>query len=211
MLKWVETTAGTSRPFLKAEIVNLHLDFMDLCEGRFWGGHQFYFQLKFTIHERTVKDDKYTHQLLAPNGIHIYCVSADEAKELAEVIYKRIISAISEQSKVEEPERLPDGEVAKMLNASMKSTNEIVQNLNEVLYKKFCRQTKHKCRKLWMFLDRRGIIGRVFYSRLPRNTGWKFVYKGYEPVKIGSNYQQAVDMIQSGALDFYGNTKISGA
>lgn len=43
LLKWVEADVATSRKFLKAEIVNLSIDFIDLCQGRFLGGSTFYF------------------------------------------------------------------------------------------------------------------------------------------------------------------------
>jgi hypothetical protein len=205
LLTWVESDVGGSRPFLKAEIVNLHLDFMNLCEGRFWGGHEFYFQLKFSIHERIVKSKDWSYQLLAPNGIHIYCKDVEEAKELAEVMYRRILDALSEQiNRSPEPEKLPEGELAKKLNKAMAASKTTIENLNAVLYKKFCRNQKHKTEKLLSLVKKRSIMGRVYYSRI-RNmkNGWMFTHDGGRPVLIGSNYQQAVDFINSGTLDFY--------
>jgi hypothetical protein len=51
-LKW-ETVTGTS-PFgdnwLRAG-PTLNIDLMDLCEGRFWGGHVIYMRIGFSIHK----------------------------------------------------------------------------------------------------------------------------------------------------------------
>lgn len=205
LLRWVEADVATSRKFLKAEIVNLSMDFIDLCQGRFWGGSTFYFQLKFSIHERIVKDKGWNYQLLAPNGIHIYCKDVEEAKEMAEVIYRRIIGALSEQiNRSPEPEKLPEGELANKLNKAMAASKATIENLNVVLYKRFCRNTKHKTEKLLSLVKKRGIMGRVYYSRI-RNmkNGWMFTHNGGRPILIGTNYQQAVDFINGGTLDFY--------
>jgi len=204
LLRWVEASAGTSKPFLKAEIVNLSMDFIDLCEGRFWGGSTFYFQLKFSIHERIVHTNGWTHQLLAPNGIHIYCKDVEEAKEMAEVIYRRILDALSEQiNRKPEIAVVPDKNIAKKLNEGLASAKLTTENLNRVLYKKFCRQTKHKTEKLLFLARKRGIDGRIWYSRIRGMTGWMFCFNGCDPQLLGSNYQQAIDMLNSGTFDFY--------
>lgn len=202
LLRWTETSAGTSRPFLKAEIVNLDMDFIDLCEGRFWGGSKFYFQLKFSIHERIVKSNGWNYQLLAPNGIHIYCKDVEEAKELAEVMYRRILEALFEQTN-RKPERLPDGEVAKKLNKALDYSKMNIEQFNAVLYRRFCKNTKYKTEKILSLLEKRGINGRIYYSRLRNNYGWMFCYNGCQPILIGSNYEQAIAFIHSGTLDFY--------
>ncbi len=204
MLRWVETDAGTSRPFLKAEIVNLNLDFLDICEGRFWGGHNFWFQLKFSIHERIIKDKGWSHQLLAPNGIHIYCRSVEEAKEIAEQMFERIARALMEQiNRRPAIEQLPEGEVAKKLNKALDFSKMTTEQFNHVMYKKFCRNTKHKIMKLSAIAENRGINGRIWYSRLRGSYGWMFSFQGGPPQLLGSNYEQAVDMLNSGTFDFY--------
>jgi ribosomal protein S10 len=202
LLTWVESNVGGSRPFLKAEIVNMHLDFMDLCEGRFWGGHDFYFQLKFSIHERIVKSKDWNYQLLAPNGIHIYCKDVEEAKELAEVMYRRILDVLSEQiNKKPEPEKLPEGEVAKRLNKALEASKRTTEQFNRVMWKRHCKLQKFKTEKLSAFLEKRGIVGRVWYSRLRGTVGWMFNQNGNQPILLGSNYEQALDMASSGTLD----------
>jgi len=192
LLRWVE--AGCSKNFLKAEIINLHLDFIDLCEGRFWGASDLYFQLKYSIHERIVKDHGWNYQLLAPNGIHIYCKDVEEAKEIAEIMYRRTINALLEQ--VKNPEKL---------NKSLEYSKMTKEQFDRAMYKIFCRNTKHKTKKLISLLNKRGVSGKVYYSRIRRNVGWMFVYEGGDPILLGSNYEQALDMIQSGTLDFFAN------
>jgi hypothetical protein len=203
LLRWVEADIGTSKPFLKAEIVNLHLNFIDLCEGRFWGGSEFNFQLKFSIHERIVKNNGFDYQLLAPNGIHIYCKDVEEAKELAEVMYRRILGALSEQiNRKPDTEQLPEGELARRLQEGLRMSRMTTEQFNRVMWKRHCKLKKFKTRELSAFLEKRGIVGRVWYSRLRGMNGWMFSYKGGDPQLLGSNYEQALDFIQSGTLDF---------
>lgn len=203
LLNWVEADVATSRKFLKAEIVNLSLDFIDLCKDRFWGSSSFAFQLKFSIHERIIKDKGWAYQLLAPNGIHVYCKDVEEAKEMAELMYRRIIGALSEQIQKSAPPP-PETKVVKRLNNLIESGKAQSADLNATLYRRHCRNIKHKTDKLFSLLKKRGIDGRVYYSRLRRHYGWMFVHQGGAPLLIGSNYQQAVDFVQSGSLDFYG-------
>lgn len=204
MLNWEEVDVTTGKLFLKASPVNLTLDFMDLCKDRFWGGHNFHLDIRFSIHERIIKDKGWNYQLLAPNGIHIYCKDVEEAKEIAELMYRRIVGNFLEQINVKpEPEKLPEGEIAKKLNKSLDASRMTTEQLNRVLWKRHCKVQKFKTQKLSAFLENRGIVGRVWYSRLRGLNGWMFSQHGGQPILLGSNYEQALDMANSGSLDFY--------
>lgn len=187
LLKWEEVKLNDySRPFWKAEIVNLNMDFIDICKDRYWGGSTFYLNIKFSIHERIVKDSQWAYQLLAPNGIHIYCKDIEEAKGIAEQMYARIRNAIHERINVVEEVREPE----------------------PMMWKRHCRHTKHKTKNLFAFLKKRGIEGRVYFSRLRRHYGWMFCQNGSQPVMIGMNYETAINMIDSGTLDIYKNDSV---
>jgi hypothetical protein len=95
ILKWIEETPGQCP--IRAELVNININLIDLCEGRFWGGHEFQFKLIFAIYERIETLSQWTHQLLMPNSVHIYCRNVEEAKELAETSAIRIFKAFKEQ------------------------------------------------------------------------------------------------------------------
>ncbi len=95
ILKWVEETPGQCP--IRAELVNVDVNLIDLCEGRFWGGHSFHLRFIFSIYERQQTLSQWTHSLLVPDGIHIYCRSVQEAKDLAEIAATRLFSAIKKQ------------------------------------------------------------------------------------------------------------------
>lgn len=61
------------------------------------GGHTVNFKMNFSIHERIGTLSQWTHQLLMPDGIHIYCKSIKEAKELAEIAARRIFVSFKKQ------------------------------------------------------------------------------------------------------------------
>jgi hypothetical protein len=98
---------------------------------------------------------------------------------------------------------LPEGEIAKRLNKALESSKKITENFNRVMWKRHCKLQKFKTRKLSAFLEKRGIVGRVWYSRLRGKVGWMFNQNGGGPILIGSNYEQALDFVQNGTLDFY--------
>lgn len=196
LLKWETVKLNDySRPFWKAEIVNLQMDFIDICKDRYWGGSTFYLNIKFSIHERIVRDSQWAYQLLAPNGIHIYCKDIEEAKAIAEQMYARIRGALLER--LQPPAKEPDVgfEIAKKLNKALDYSKMT----------RHCRHTKHKTKKLFAYLQKRGIEGRVYFSRLRRHYGWHFSQNGSQPLMIGTNYATAINMINCGALDIYKN------
>jgi hypothetical protein len=200
MLQWREVTAGHfGTPFLKATIVNFRLDFTDLIQGRFWGGHEYYFSEGFSIHERIIKDKGWNYQLLAPGGVHVYTKDVEEAKEIAELMFRRIAHTIVEQlNKQPEPE-LP---VANKLQKALEAAQRTTEQLNRVMWKRHCKLKKFKTKDLSAVLEKRGIVGRVWYSQVKGMVGWMFSYQGGDPQLLGSNYEQALDFIQSGTLDF---------
>jgi hypothetical protein len=102
----------------------------------------------------------------------------------------------------EQPIVLPEGEIAKKLNRALESAKRTTEQFNRVMWKRHCKLQKFKTKKLSAFLEKRGINGRVWYSRLRGLTGWMFSYKGGDPQLLGSNYQQALEFIHSGTLDF---------
>jgi hypothetical protein len=144
---------------------------MDLCEGRFWGGHQIYIAINFSIHKRNFEKgpDDWSHQLLAPNGVHIYLHSVEEGKELAEIIYARILVSLV-------PKETP-----------------LIKSL-------LMNKAKHKKAKLEALLNKWDVSGEVYYSnKYPK--GWMHVWKpGHSPQRLGFDYAQAVDLIESGVM-----------
>jgi hypothetical protein len=249
LLKWqeLESDCVTFKTFWKADILNLNLDFLDLCEGRHWGGRTYYHREGFSIYPKLSKSDgpiPWTHQLLAPNGIHVYCRSVDEAKEVAEIMYTRIVEAIREQIDIEEPivekpryfenavtssgiqkkiqrhilkrvqpdvqqplltvEEIDNKEpIADKLKSSLEFSLNQTKKFNEVLHRRYCRNLKHKTEKLLTMLQKRGIEGRVFYSRRKGSYGWMFSQNGSEPLNFGYNYRVALKFIEQGSLDIY--------
>jgi hypothetical protein len=186
-----------------AEVLSLNMDFLDLCEGRYWGGHTFYLQIKFSIHERIVKDGRGTHQLLAPNGIHVFCHGVDEAKECAETMYRRILEAVHEKMPLVPPERPKIENLAEKLNRSLEASKKTVENFNRVMLKRHYRNTKHKTEKLLSIVRKHGIDGRVWFSRVPKQYGWMFSQSGSEPIHLGSSYHTAIGYVELGLLDKY--------
>lgn len=169
-LKWVIVNEyGT--PWLKASNV-INLDITDLCAGRSWGGNKIYIAINFSIHERkSVGQERWTHQLLAPNGVHIYLHSVEEGKVIAETIYARILASLCPSEKL-------------LVKALLRN------------------KTKHKKAKLEALLKKWDIRGEVYYSnKFPK--GWMHVSKhGWPPQRLGFDYAQAVELIESGTLNF---------
>lgn len=168
ILKWIEENPGQCP--IRAELFNVNINLIDLCEGRFWGGHSVHFRMNFSIYERKDTLSQWTHQLLLPNGVHIYCKSVEEAKELAETSATRIFKAFKEQ--------LP-------------TIKEKKSNVTDKRY------------KLVKAIESRGVLGRIWYSRIQNMAGWWFTYKGSDPQLLGAKYEEALDFINSGTLDFY--------
>lgn len=179
-LHW-ETCCSTNEPYLKANLVHVNIDFSDICENASWGGHNYYLDISFSIHKRkrsACDDSEWTHQLLIPNGCHFYCKSEEEAKDIAEKAYKKMRVAFEENSK----------------KFYQKQTD----------YRKQLNKTKQKKRKLLSLLNKRGINGEVYYSN-KHPLGWMFVWSGKtvkNPDRLGFNFVEAVDFIESGTLDF---------
>lgn len=172
-LKWETVKDCGSIPFIKASNI-VNLDLIDLCEGRFWGGSKIWMDIKFSIHKRIhVKSlDDWTYQLLAPNGVHIYLHSEEEGKEIAEIIYARILGA---------------------LIAKEKETPYIKLLLRN--------KTKHKKAKLEAMLRERKIDGQVYYSN-KRPKGWMHLWRDGDPQRLGYDYAQAVELIEHGTMNF---------
>ncbi len=211
LLKWEEVKdvmhSYREKVFLKAKVVNLNIDFIDLCEGRFWGGRNFYFDITFSIHERLVSEpSEWKYQLLAPTGIHIYCRTIEEAKEIADVMYRKIVAGLVNQIKnyhTADIESQKQEDLAVKLNEGLKQSQEMAARLNEVVAKKRYRNLKKKTEKLLTNLRNRGIEGRVHFSRLRNQYGWMFTHDGCQPINLGKTYKTAVDIIDNGHLDFY--------
>lgn len=154
----------------------LNIDLMDLCEGRFWGGHRIYMQIGFSIHKlrgKNYPNNNWTHQLIAPNGVHIYVTSVEEGKEIAEVIYARILAP---------------------LIAAEKETPFIKLLL--------LNKEKNKQAKLEALLRERKIDGRVYYSN-KNPKGWMHIWtQDHGPQRLGYDYASAVELIEKGTMDF---------
>lgn len=152
----------------------LDIDLMDLCEGRFWGGHRIYMRIGFSIFKLQGKrENNWTHQLLAPNGVHIYVTSLEEGKEIAEIIYARILAP---------------------LIAAEKETPFIRLLL--------LNKDKKKKQKLEALLRARKIDGEVYYSN-KHPKGWMHLWtKDHDPQRLGYDYASAVDLIEKGTMDF---------
>jgi hypothetical protein len=146
---------------------------MDLCEGRFWGSHVIHMSIAFSIHERNMKDENdWPYQLLAPNGVHIYVRSKEEGKEIAEIIYARILTP---------------------LIAAEKET-PFVKHL-------LLNTHKNKKVNLENLLRARKIDGEVYYSnKYPK--GWMHQWTKGVPQRLGYDYASAVDLIENGTMDF---------
>lgn len=170
LLKWVEVSPG----YLKAEPIKIDINFIDICEGRFWGLYNFNYSFRISIHQRSSPTKGWTHQLLL-DGMHVYCKSVDEAKDIAERMYGRIVQAFTKQ--------LPQ------LNLPRRKS------------------VKNKKTKLLTTLRERGIVGRIWFSQVKNMGGWMFSFEGSDPQLLGSNYEQALDFINSGTLDFYKGIK----
>lgn len=174
-LKWTEMGQSHSRWIRATNVINL--DLIDLCKDRYWGSHVIHMTINFSIHERaSVGQEGWTHQLLAPNGVHIYLNSEEEGKEIAEVIYGRILAPlIAEEVKSQKGTML----------------NELARN-----------KTKHKRTKLQNMISDRRIHGIVFYSnKTPK--GWMFdSLNGGTPQRLGYDFAQAASLIEKGILDF---------
>jgi hypothetical protein len=203
LLNWKVVDIGCLKPILVAEVLELNMDFLDLCEGRYWGGHTFYLQIKFSIHERIVKDHHGTHQLLAPNGIHVFCHGVDEAKEVASTMYRRILEAVHEKMPLVAPEPPKIENIAEKLNAALKQSQTLTLNFNEVISRKRLRNMKDKAGKLLTIVRKRGIDGRVWFSRIRKQYGWMFSQNGSEPIPLGDRYPTAIKYVESGCLDKY--------
>jgi hypothetical protein len=175
-LDWVfiknRSPVGNEGFYRAATIINL--DLMDLCEGRFWGSHVIHMSISFSIHERNMKDENdWPYQLLAPNGVHIYCRSKEEGKEIAEVIYARILAPLIAVEKETPFVRLL------LLN-----------------------KDKNKKAKLEALLKERKIDGEVYYSN-KNPKGWMHLWtKDHDPQRLGYDYASAVDLIAKGTMDF---------
>lgn len=153
----------------------LDINLMDLCEGRYWGGSRIYLRIGFSIHKRkSVKDaNDWPYMLLAPNGVHIYVHSIEEGKEIAEVIYARILAPLIAAEKETPFVRLL------LLN-----------------------KDKNKKAKLEALLRERKIDGEVYYSN-KNPKGWMHLWNKYhDPQRLGYDYASAVELIEKGTMDF---------
>lgn len=170
-LTWVTVTNYGNTPWIKASNL-VNLDLMDLCEGRFWGSSSIWMDIRFSIFKLKKLFDDWTHQLMAPNGVHIYLSSEEEGKQIAEVIYARILGALIAQEK-ETP-----------------YIKTLLRN-----------KTKHKQAKLEAMLRSRNIDGQVYYSNKGQK-GWMFLWRKSDPQRLGYDYAQAVELIEHGTMDF---------
>lgn len=175
-LKWVfvkNSSPVGNEGFHRASTV-INLDLMDLCEGRFWGSHVIHMAISFSIHERNIKNENdWPYQLLAPNGVHIYCRSKEEGKEIAEIIYARILAP---------------------LIAAEKETLFIRLLL--------LNKHKKKKENLEVLLRERNIDGEVYYSNKNPKCWMHLWTKDHSPQRLGYDYASAVELIEKGTMDF---------
>ena len=61
--------------------------------------------------------------------------------------------------------------------------------------------TRNKTRCLTAILRSRGLPGRVYYSRRRYLVGWLHCWRKVEQL-LGADYAEAVDLIESGTMDF---------